>query len=71
VVDRRGQPEVVIMGVRDFLATVAPEAEVLQAIRTEARRNKISRLSSRQIDREISPYRRERKRTNATSRRRP
>jgi prevent-host-death family protein len=70
VVDRRGQPEVVIMGVKDFLTTIAPEPEVLQAIRAEAKRNKTSRLTSRQINREISAYRRERKLKNATSKRR-
>ena len=71
VVDRRGQPEVVIMGIKDFLATIAPEPEVLRAIRAGAKRNKTSRLTSRQIDREISAYRRERKLRNATSKRRP
>lgn len=70
VVDRRGQPEVVIMGVKDFLATVAPEPEVLRAVRAAARRNKTSRLTSRQIDREISVYRRERKLRNAPAKRR-
>jgi prevent-host-death family protein len=70
VVDRRGQPEVVIMGVKDFLTTIAPEPEVLRAIRAEAKRNKTSRLTSRQINREISAYRRERKLKNATSKRR-
>lgn len=71
VVDRRGQPEVVIMGVKDFLATIAPAPEVLQAIRAEAKRNKTSRQTSRQINREISAYRRERKLTNAAPKRRP
>jgi prevent-host-death family protein len=70
VVDRRGQPEVVIMGVKDFLTTIAPEPEVLAAIRAEAKRNKTARLTSRQINREISAYRRERKLKNATSKRR-
>ena len=61
VVDRRGNPEVVIMGLRDFLKTIAPEPEALRAIRAEAKRNKTSKLSNRQIDREISAYRKERR----------
>jgi prevent-host-death family protein len=61
IVDRRGNPEVVIMGLKDFLKTIAPEPEVLKAIRAEAKRNKTSKLSSRQIDQEISAYRRERR----------
>jgi prevent-host-death family protein len=70
IVDRRGNPEVVIMGLKDFLKTIAPEPEVLRAIRAEAVRNKTSKLSSRQIDREITAYRRERKLKNVASNRR-
>src|SRR5438046_9946670 len=65
IVDRRGNPEVVIMGLKDFLKTIAPEPEVLKAIRAEAKRNKTSTLSSRQIDQEISAYRKERRLTDA------
>jgi Antitoxin Phd_YefM, type II toxin-antitoxin system len=70
IVDRRGNPEVVIMGLKDFLTTIAPEPEVLKAIRADARRNKTSRLTNRQIDREITAYRRERRLANAASKRR-
>ena len=70
IVDRRGRPEIVIMGIKDFISTMAPEPEVLRAIRAEAKRNKTSSLTSRQIDREISAYRRERKLKNASSKRR-
>lgn len=70
VVDKRGEPQVVIMGVRDFLKTIAPEPEVLAAIRAEAKRNKKSTLTMRQIDQEIAAFRRERKLSNATSKRR-
>jgi hypothetical protein len=57
------------MKLRDFLKTIAPEPEVLQAIRVDAKRNKTSRLTSRQIDQEITAYRRERRLKNATSKR--
>ena len=70
IVDRRGNPEVVIMGLKDFLRTIVPEPEVLRAIRAEARRNKTSKFSNRQIDREISAYRRERRRKDAKAKRR-
>jgi prevent-host-death family protein len=70
IVDRRGTPEVVIMGLKDFLQTMAPATEVLRAIRAEARRTKTSKLTGRQIDREISAYRRERRLKNAASKRR-
>ena len=60
VVDRRGEPQVVIMGVKDFLKTVAPEPEVLAAIRAAAKKNSKSKLRMREIDREVSAYRKER-----------
>lgn len=61
LVGRRGEPQVIIMGVEDFLKSVAPEPEVLAAIRAEAKRGKKDALTMRDIDREISAYRRERK----------
>lgn len=70
VVDKRGQPQVVIMGVRDFLKTIVPEPEVMAAIRTDARRSGKSTLTMRQIDQEIAAYRRERKLSNAPPKRR-
>ncbi len=70
VVDKRGEPQVVIMGVKDFLKAVAPEPSVMAAIRAEAKRNKKSTLTMRQIDREIAAWRRERRLSHATSKRR-
>ena|SRR5437867_2260903 len=69
IVDRRGEPEVVIMGVKDFLKTIVPEPEVLRAIRAEAKKNKKSKLTNRQIQREIRAYRRERKLKNGAAKR--
>jgi prevent-host-death family protein len=70
IVDRRGNPEVVIMGLKDFLETIAPTPEVVRAIRAEAKKTKASKMTSRKIEREIAAYRRERKLTHAKSRRR-
>jgi prevent-host-death family protein len=60
VVDRRGEPQVVIMGIKDFLNTIAPEKKVLAVIRAAARKKGKDKLSQREIDREIRSYRRER-----------
>jgi prevent-host-death family protein len=60
VVDRRGEPQVVIMGIKDFINTIAPEKKVLAAIRTESRKKGKDKLSQREIEREIRSYRRER-----------
>jgi prevent-host-death family protein len=59
VVDRRGEPQVVIMGVKDFIKTIAPEKKVLAAIRAASRKNGTNKLSLRDINREIRAYRKE------------
>jgi prevent-host-death family protein len=60
VVDKRGEPQVVIMGIRDFLKNIAPEKKVLAAIRAASRESGKNKLTMREIDREIRAYRRER-----------
>jgi hypothetical protein len=60
VVDRRGEPQIVIMGIKDFLTTIAPEKKILTAIRADARKKGKDKLSLREINREIRTYRRER-----------
>lgn len=60
VVDRRGEPQIVIMGIKDFLRTIAPEKKILAAIRADARKKGKDKLSLREINREIRAYRRER-----------
>ncbi|MGH9498729.1 MAG: type II toxin-antitoxin system Phd/YefM family antitoxin [Terriglobales bacterium] len=59
VVDRRGEPQVVIMGIKDFLKTIAPERKVVAAIRAAASKRGKHKLSEREIEREIRAYRRE------------
>ncbi|HEY6369234.1 MAG TPA: type II toxin-antitoxin system prevent-host-death family antitoxin [Candidatus Sulfotelmatobacter sp.] len=59
VVDRRGEPQVVIMGTRDFLKNIAPEKKARAASRASAREKDADRLSLREINREIHAYRKE------------
>ena len=61
VVDRRGEPQVVIMGIEDFLRNVAPEPGVLAAIRTASKDAGTDKITMREINAEIAAYRRERK----------
>ena len=63
VVDRRCEPQVVIMGIEDFIKTIAPEPAVLKEIRSDARRKGTNKLSMRQIEAEIAAYRREQRNT--------
>ena len=65
IVDRRGEPKVVIMGIEDYLANIAPESEIMAALHAESRKKGTDRMSMREIDQEISAYRKERALKNA------
>jgi len=61
VVDRRGQPSVVIMSITDYIDTVAPTPDWLKRIGAEAKRKGLNKLTMRQIDAEIAAARKERR----------
>jgi hypothetical protein len=46
-------------GIKEFFKALAPEKKALAAIRAAARKNGKSKISQREIDREIRRYRRE------------
>jgi prevent-host-death family protein len=60
IVDKRGEPQVVIMSIRDFIKTIAPENKVMAAVRATARKKGTNRLTLRDINRVIRAARRER-----------
>jgi len=59
LVDRRGEPSVIIMGIKDYIRNIAPTPAAYVAIRADAKRKGTSSLSMREIDREIAAVRRE------------
>ena len=59
LVDRRGEPAVIIMSIKDYINTIAPPTAATQAIRKDARRKGTSTASMREIDRVIAAVRRE------------
>jgi prevent-host-death family protein len=59
LVDRRGQPSVVIMSIKDYIKNIAPTPPDYQAIRQDAKKKGTSLLSVREIDREIVAVRRQ------------
>ena len=59
VVGRRGEPQVVIMGIKDYLRNIAPESRVLAAVRAEGKKKRKNRLSMAEIDREIRAFRKQ------------
>jgi len=61
LVDRRGEPAVIIMSVDDYLRTIAPEDRVLKTIRDAAKRTGLDKLTMKEIDAEIAAYRLEKR----------
>jgi prevent-host-death family protein len=59
LVDRRGEPAVIIMSVDDYLATIAPEDAALREIRDASRGTGLDKLPMAEIDAEVAAYRRE------------
>jgi prevent-host-death family protein len=61
VVERRGEPAVVIMSVQDFIRTTAPPPDWLEKAWTGAKKKGLDKLSAADIDAEISAYRRQKR----------
>jgi prevent-host-death family protein len=57
VVDRRGEPAVVIMSVQDFVRTAAPAPDWLQNAWAGAKRRGLDKLAPAEIDAEIEAHR--------------
>jgi prevent-host-death family protein len=70
LVGRRGEPKIMIMGIRDYIRTIAPAPEWLKEIWAESRRKGTDKLTMREIDAEIRTARREQRNKNASSERR-
>jgi len=61
LVDRRGEPAVIIMSVDDYLKTIAPEDTALKKVRDEAKSAGLDKLTMEEIDAEIAAHRREKR----------
>jgi prevent-host-death family protein len=59
VVERRGEPAVVIMSVQDFIRTAAPPPDWLEKAWDGAKKRGLDKLSPTDINAEISAHRRE------------
>ena len=59
IVDRRGEPEAIIMSLRDYINTIAPLPKALREIQAEAKRKGLHKLTMREINAEIATVRRE------------
>src|SRR5436190_23072409 len=59
IVDRRGEPAVVIMSVGDFIRMAAPPTDWLQKAWSGAKRRGVDALSRQDVDAEIAAHRRD------------
>jgi hypothetical protein len=59
IVDRRGEPAVVIMSVQDFIRTAAPPPDWLTQAWAGAKRRGLDTMTQDEIDAEVAAYRRE------------
>ena len=59
LVDRRGEPSVIIMSIKDYIKNIAPTPPDYQAIRQDAKSKGANLLSLREIDREIAAVRKQ------------
>lgn len=68
VVDRRGDPQAVILGMDEYLRLFAEEMPELRRVRTEAKARQLDRLTLREINAEVRGARKALRRTNAKRR---
>ena len=65
LVDRRGEPAVIILSVANYLKNVAPEDKAIKAMRDSAKRAGLDKLSLEEINDEIAGSRRDKRRKAA------
>jgi prevent-host-death family protein len=68
VVGRRGEPKIVIMGMRDYIDVIAPAPGWLKAAWADAKLKGVDKLSMRDINAEIAKSRKERRIENKGAR---
>ncbi len=61
IVERRGEPAVVIMSVQDFIRTAAPPPDWLQKAWAGAKRRGLAAMPQEEIEAEITAHRRSKK----------
>jgi len=66
VVGRRGEPQVVLMGINDYLQTIVPPLKFLKEIWAESKRKGLNKLTLREVNAEIAVYRQARRQQKTT-----
>jgi prevent-host-death family protein len=68
VVDRRGEPAVIIMSIKDYIDTIAPTPQWLAEIQAASKRRGTDKLTMRHINAEIAAVRRKQKESSINTR---
>ena len=68
LVERNGEPAVLILSVADFVKTLAPPPDWLEKSWDTAKRRGLDKLSMHDIDAEVAAYRREKRARKAKRR---
>lgn len=58
LVNRRGKPKAVILGVEDYLKNIIKEPQILASIQLDAQAAGLNKMSDKDIEAEIKGYRR-------------
>jgi hypothetical protein len=67
LVERNGDPAVLILSIADYVKTFAPAQDWLKALWDSAKRHGLDKLTPKEIDAEIAASRRERRARKAKS----
>lgn len=62
VIEKRGSPKAILLGIQDYIRLAAPEPEVLTSLGQASIRRGTDKLTTRQIDRVIKAARASRRR---------
>jgi len=67
IIDRRGEPSVIIMSVKDYVDTIAPTPDWLKDAHAHAKKNGLDKLTQSDINDIIGDVRRNQKKTLKTT----
>ncbi len=59
IIRRRGEPQAIVMSIRDYVNIVAPSPDWLKSIQADSKKNGTDKMTMKEIDAEIAATRRE------------
>jgi prevent-host-death family protein len=65
VIEKRGSPKAILLGIQDYIRLAAPEPEILRRLGEASTRRSTDKLTMRRIDRVIKAARAKRRRASS------